>query len=123
MMNTGNNAKTIHAYYSERGVLLEDTFAVNVNLKPAHKFKVVYHANDNVLAGKATAAFADNKKSHTVYYLYDQLRDVFYSYNGTYEEPAVTSTNYSFGGWSTSSTSVTGSDYRKGSERKGKWNH
>lgn len=118
MMNTGNNAKTIHAYYSERGVLLEDTFAVNVNLKPAHKFKVVYHANDNVLAGKATAAFADSKKTHTVYYLYDQLRDVFYSYNGTYEQPAVTSTNYSFGGWSTSSTSLTGSDYKTEADLK-----
>lgn len=118
MMNTGNNAKTIHAYYSERGVLLEDTFAVNVNLKPAHKFKVVYHANDNILAGKATAAFADNKKSHTVYYLYDQLRDVFYSYNGTYEEPVANSTEYTFTRWSTSKSSVSGTEYQTEADLK-----
>lgn len=103
-MNTnGNNAKTVHAYYTEKGVTLEDSFSVRVNLKPTHKFQVVYHANGST--------FANGSDTNTIYYLYDQVNDTFYSYSGTYAQPNGRGSDFTFMGWSTSPNGAAGTKY------------
>lgn len=103
-MNTNkNNRVSIYGYYSEKGVTLEDSFSVGVDLKPPHKFRVVYHANGSRFSGGSDV--------NTVYYLYDQTNDRFYAYNGTYEDPNGLGSDFTFKGWSTSSNGAVGTMY------------
>lgn len=63
-MNTyKRNRVSMYGYYSEKGITLEDSFQVGVDLKPPHKFTVVYHAN--------SSRFSGGSDVNTVSYLYD----------------------------------------------------
>lgn len=104
MQNTNkNNRLTIHGYYTEKGRTLEDSFSVAVDLKPPHKFKVVYHANGST--------FSNGSTTNTIYYVYDQTNDRFYSYNGTFENPNGLGSDFTFKGWSTSDNGAAGTMY------------
>lgn len=103
-MNTHkNNRVSIYGYYSEKGVTLEDSFQVGVDLKPPHKFTVVYHAN--------SSRFSGGSDVNTVSYLYDASNDRFYAYNGSYEAPVSLGSDFTFMGWSTSENGAAGTKY------------
>lgn len=104
MMNTKkNNTLAIHGYYSEKGRILEDSFNVQVDLKPPHKFRVIYHSNGSV--------FADGKDTNTVCYLYDQTNDRFFAYSGTYADPNARGDGFTYKGWGTSPNGAAGTKY------------
>ena len=99
MMNTGQgNRVAIHGFYTEKGVTLEDSFSVAVDLKPLHKFQINFDANG--------ASFDDGAMVNDVMFIYNELSGTNVATNGTYKDISNGLMNgmgdgYTFTGWNT----------------------
>lgn len=99
MMNTGKgNRVAVHGFYTEKGVTLEDSFSVAVDLKPIHKFQLNFDANG--------ASFTNGTTVNSVMFIYDELSNVNLVANGLYKDVPNglmngMGTGYMFSGWNT----------------------
>ena len=98
VMNTGNGRLPVHGYYTEKGVTLEDSFSVAVDLKPVHKFQLNFDANGST--------YTDGTSLNSVMFVYDSLTDTNTATSGVYKDIANgllrgRGSDYAFAGWNT----------------------
>ena len=97
VMNSGINKVGITGYYAERGHTVNDSYRVGVNLKPIHKFKLIFDANGSV--------FSDGSTQNVVYFSYDEFTGHNYVTMGDYKDAANGYLNvlngFRFTGWNT----------------------
>ena len=94
--NTGEsgNDVMISAYFSEKGKTFSDQFSVKVNLKPLHKFTVIFHANGT--------SFSGSRDTNTVRFSYNDAKQSNDIISGTYSDPNAHN-GWTFAGWNTAS--------------------